>query len=115
MERIGTFAIATHAANADICAAVRLTRWLPGVIWSDIAKSHIAIFTVRYDDKKTTRETIITVLQEKGYRCVILTAFSLSLLPTLHCPFIRLARHFRLSQECRYRVQLQPCPVCGNY
>jgi hypothetical protein len=72
MKRTGLFTIDTHASNADICAAIRIVRWLPGVIWCDLAgpetgikhkpkiyaTSRPAEFTVRYDGQITTGRTL---------------------------------------------------------
>jgi hypothetical protein len=62
MKRTDLFTIDTRTGNTDICAVIRMVRWLPGVVWSDLAnletgtghkqkayaKSRPVEFTVRY-------------------------------------------------------------------
>jgi phosphoserine phosphatase len=113
MKRTDTFAIDARAGNGDICAAVRVTRWLPGVIWSGLAKSRTAQFTIRYDDRTTSAAAIVAALGKRGYCCAVITALPASLLSNMRCLPIKQARQFRTSHECYCRAQLLPCPVCG--
>jgi hypothetical protein len=112
MKRTDTFIIDIHAGNTDICAAVRITRWIPGVAWSDFTKLQKSEFTVWYDDQILTDVAIIFTLRERGFRGVVIASFPSSPLVELSRPFIRKAKKFRASYECHCRAQLLPCPVC---
>lgn len=109
MKRTDTFAIDTRAGSGDISAAVRITRWLPGVIWSDLAKSRPAQFTVRYDDQTTSAAAIVSALKERDCHCVIIAVIPIPLFSQMHRPLVRLARQFRASPNCCCRAQLLSC------
>jgi hypothetical protein len=95
------------------------------VVWSDLAnletgtghkqkayaKSRPVEFTVRYDDQITTGTAIVSALQKRGYHCVIITVFPVSLLFKICRLLIRLVWQFRENKESRCQVPLFPCSV----
>jgi hypothetical protein len=113
MRRTDTITIDTRAGNDDICAAVRITRWLPGVVWSDLIQFRTGKFTVKYEDQIITGTDIILTLQKRGYRCVVTAAFPLPQLYELHHPLIGPYKQFMTSYKCYCQTKLLPCLIYG--
>jgi hypothetical protein len=105
--------IDTCSGNADICAAVRITRWLPGVVWSDLTQFKTDKFTVKYEDQIITDTIIILALQKRGCCSTVATDFQLSQLCEFDHPFIRSGRQFMAHYKNCCQTQLLPRLIYG--